>query len=152
MHLAPNTNWSFVLLLVCATWLGCLFGVSFIATPAKFLAPSLTLPIALDVGRHTFLVFAAFECVALALAGISTILQRGDSTYLFLVFALLVIMTAQYLGLYPSLSERTDLILGGADSLPDSNAHHLYVALELSKLLLLGIISLKVVKLLKRQS
>lgn len=29
-------------------------GVSFIATPVKFLASTLTLPVALDVGRATF--------------------------------------------------------------------------------------------------
>jgi hypothetical protein len=35
-------------------WAGMLLGVSFIATPAKFLAPSLPLAQALDVGRSSF--------------------------------------------------------------------------------------------------
>jgi hypothetical protein len=35
-------------------WSGLLIGVSFVATPARFLAPSLQLPQALDVGRWTF--------------------------------------------------------------------------------------------------
>lgn len=48
--------------LIAATlWLGLLLGVSFLATPAKFLAPSLTLPVALDVGRHTFFIFNKVE-------------------------------------------------------------------------------------------
>ncbi len=38
-------------------WAGVALGVAFVATPAKFLAPSLSLPVALDVGRHTFAVY-----------------------------------------------------------------------------------------------
>src|SRR5690606_30735313 len=45
------------LLLLAVLWTGLLLGVSFLATPVKFLAPSLSLPVALDVGRQTFMVF-----------------------------------------------------------------------------------------------
>jgi hypothetical protein len=44
-------------------WAGMLIGVSFLATPAKFLAPSLILPVALDVGRQTFGLFSLVEIV-----------------------------------------------------------------------------------------
>lgn len=37
-------------LLLAVLWAGLLLGVSFLATPVKFLAPSLSLPVALDVG------------------------------------------------------------------------------------------------------
>jgi hypothetical protein len=33
---------------------GILLGISFLATPIKFLVPLLTLPVALDIGRITF--------------------------------------------------------------------------------------------------
>lgn len=53
-----KSDGSRVSILVAATlWLGPLLGVSFLATPTKLLAPSLILPVALDVGRHTFSVF-----------------------------------------------------------------------------------------------
>jgi hypothetical protein len=42
-------------------WAGLLLGVSFVATPAKFLAPSLPMTQALDVGRWTFHVLAWTE-------------------------------------------------------------------------------------------
>lgn len=42
------------LVLVVPIWVGMLLGVSFLATLAKFVAPSLTLPVALDVDRRTF--------------------------------------------------------------------------------------------------
>jgi len=35
-------------------WMGIVIGVSFLATPVKFTADSLTRPVALDVGRATF--------------------------------------------------------------------------------------------------
>jgi hypothetical protein len=50
---------------------GMIFGVSFIATPAKFLAPSLDLAQALDVGRATFGVMKWFDLGMLAALVIS---------------------------------------------------------------------------------
>ena len=60
-------RWTATGLTVAAVWLGMLLGVSFLATPAKFMASSLTLPVALDVGRHTFAVFNKAEWLLSAL-------------------------------------------------------------------------------------
>ena len=53
-------------------WAGVLIGVSFLAAPAKFAAPSLSLPVAMHVGRQEFctlnLAVAGFAVVTLALA------------------------------------------------------------------------------------
>ena len=38
-------------------WAGLILGVSFIATPVKFQAPHLTMPVALEVGKATFHLF-----------------------------------------------------------------------------------------------
>jgi hypothetical protein len=46
-------------------WAGLSVGVAFLATPVKFLAPSLTLPAALDVGRHTFSLYNRAELALL---------------------------------------------------------------------------------------
>lgn len=46
---------------VALVWAGMVLGVSFLATAAKFLVPSLPRPVALDVGRHTFQVFGWVE-------------------------------------------------------------------------------------------
>src|SRR5690606_28813635 len=51
------------LAVVSLVWLGALLGVSFLATPVKFLAPTLTMPVALDVGRQTFHWFNRIEIV-----------------------------------------------------------------------------------------
>ena len=48
------------------TWLGLILGVSFLATPAKFQAETLTLPVALEVGRVTFRLLDRLEWLLLA--------------------------------------------------------------------------------------
>ncbi|MGH6887340.1 MAG: hypothetical protein ACREGK_14845 [Geminicoccales bacterium] len=65
--LAPTALAALVLL-----WAGVLIGVSFLAAPAKFAAPSLSLAVAMEVGRQEFfalnLVETGFAVVTLALA------------------------------------------------------------------------------------
>ena len=55
-------------------WAGLTLGVAFLATPAKFLAPSLSLTVALDVGRQTFHLYNRVEIgLLLGLAGFGVI-------------------------------------------------------------------------------
>ena len=61
-------------------WLGLQIGVAFLATPTKFLAPSLSLPVALDVGRQTFYVFNKVEWVMEAV--LLLMLLNGGSIWL----------------------------------------------------------------------
>jgi hypothetical protein len=49
-------------------WAGVLIGVSFLAAPAKFNAATLTLPVAMDVGRQEFGTLNLAEIVLGALA------------------------------------------------------------------------------------
>lgn len=61
----------------CLVWAGVVIGVSFLATPAKFLAPTLTLPVALYVGRHTFGVLRPVEIAWAALTLVLAWLGRS---------------------------------------------------------------------------
>lgn len=58
-------------------WAGLSIGVAFLATAAKFLAPSLSLPVALDVGRQTFRVYNRAELVLLAALIILGVWSKG---------------------------------------------------------------------------
>jgi hypothetical protein len=61
-----------LLALVALVWAGMIIGVSGLATPIKFTAPSLTLPHALEGGRVTFHLFSRVEwglAIMLAFAG-----------------------------------------------------------------------------------
>ncbi len=129
------------LALYCAGWAGIVIGVSFIATIAKFSAPTLTRPVALDVGRHTFATLARVEwglavvlVLAIAIAG----MNRFRAVMLFLIAALLA---AEALWLYPQLSARTELVLAG-QPLPPSSVHVFSVSAESAKVLLLALFAL----------
>jgi len=123
--------------------------VSFLATPAKFLAPSLTLPVALDVGRHTFAIFNKTEwllsalLVAAMLAGSRRWLDLG------LAVAALLIVGAETAWLLPVLDLRVGTIIAGRQ--PDSSSlHDLYIVLETAKLLLLLVVTFVVARRLAR--
>jgi hypothetical protein len=116
-------------------WAGLAVGVAFLATPAKFLAPSLSLPVALDVGHHTFQVYNSVE-VALI---VSLLIAGGGSTsrrrwYLCLLAPGLVVV-AQAFWLIPALDVRVAAIQAGRSHLPPSVLHRLYITAEALKLL-----------------
>lgn len=117
-----------------------LLGVSFLATPAKFLAPSLTLPVALDVGRQTFGVFSMVEVVgALVLVSVALVCRRER---FILLSALLIgsLVALEFVWLLPALDARVEIIVQGG--VPEaSRLHNLYVIFEFAKLVLLGAIA-----------
>lgn len=107
-------------------WIGLLIGVSFLATPAKFLATSLTLPAALDVGRHTFAIFNRVEWFLAAAFLVLTLLRPRD-----LIVAL---------WLLPLLDQRVGLIIAGEQP-PPSSDHVIYITVEVLKLFVLGVVA-----------
>jgi hypothetical protein len=142
------------LAVVSLVWIGVLLGVSFLATPVKFLAPSLTLPVALDVGRQTFQWLNRVE-ILFALAALATtvaydmpVLRRGSARgesgperrandalpyATLLASILLVAVAAQALWLLPMLDGRVEIIMQGAMP-PPSWLHDAYVIVEAIKL------------------
>jgi len=124
-------------------WIGLLLGVSFVATPAKFRAPTLSLPAALDVGRVTFSVFARFEAL-LALLVLATAFDFSNGLFRGDVITLAIGVSAavafQSLWVRPVLDRRAALIIEGGTA-PKSRAHTLYLALEVLKLIALAAIA-----------
>jgi hypothetical protein len=125
---------------VAILWLGLLLGVSFIATPAKFAAPTLTLPVALDVGRVTFSLFSKIEWVMAALLLLNVFIAKPSKTIAgaTLIAGLIVLFQALYL--LPMLDERTTAAIAGSPQ-PSSVHHAIYVWLEATKALLLATIA-----------
>ena len=123
-------------------WLGLVLGVSFLATPVKFRAKSLTRPVALDVGRTTFHAFGKLEWVLSVVLVIVTVQNRGalEPVDWFLIGLVLVIVFGQTLWLIPRLDVRVQAIIDGKE-LPRSHLHSVYAGAEFVKavvLLLLG--------------
>lgn len=107
------TKAGIVFVMIAGVWAGLILGISFIATPAKFLAPSITLPVALDVGRATFrigfLLEMAFGLVLLTAGAMA----YGWGRTTLVVIALLVALAAQRFALLPVLDARADLVMAG---------------------------------------
>lgn len=132
------------LAVVALVWIGLLLGVSFLATPVKFLAPSLTLPVALDVGRQTFRWFSRVELVLAGAAllaalaydgrrGLGSMRGTGRPLATVLAVVLLAVVLLQVLWLLPLLDARVEIILRGGMPQP-SRLHDVYVAIEAVKL------------------
>ena len=118
-------------------WAGALLGVSFIATPAKFWAHSLTLPVALDVGRQTFQFFNKLELGALAALSILIFSLKQTWFPRAMVLLIAALLALQFLWLLPALDQRVEVFLSGAVP-PESQLHKVYIACDVWKLVLLA--------------
>lgn len=119
-------------------WAGVVAGASFLATPAKFLAPGLDMPVALEVGRVTFRALGAAEAGLLALAALIAAGRRPmDWRRLRWPAALGALLALQYGVLLPMLGAHTDQVMDGASDGRPGSLHWLYVLAEAAKLGLL---------------
>lgn len=129
-------------------WAGASLGGSLIATPAKFQAPSLTMPTALEVGRAQFQWVGVGEG-ALAVVLIVSMLTIGKLDWR-LAAAPLVLFAIQRLGVMPILDARTLQVIAGQDVGPNS-LHLIYIGLEIAKFLALLVVGLGGLQALARQ-
>lgn len=120
------------LMAVATLWLGLLIGVSFIATPVKFAAPTLSLPVALDVGRVTFAMFAKVEWVAATLLLGGAIINSPGPVIRGAALLAGLVVAIQAVWLLPVLDARIEAVIAGAPE-PPSQHHTIYIALEVIK-------------------
>lgn len=136
------------LLLLAVLWTGLLLGVSFLATPVKFLAPSLSLPVALDVGRQTFMVFNWVE-VALALLLVVLTVGKARRWMQATSVTIALIVAMQTIWLLPVLDARVQVIIDGSTP-PSSALHMIYIAADALKLTLLGFLVWRIAHLINQ--
>ena len=136
VKIARNPGW------VCFVWFGMTAGISLVATPAKFAAPTLTRLVALDVGRVVFEALNTAEWVALILLLLLVRLTGKARELWAFCAAIILIMLAQSVWLLPLLASRAELIVSGIEPAP-SIAHAAYATTELVKLLLLLILGFR---------
>ena len=124
-------------------WMGIVIGVSFLATPVKFTADSLTRPVALDVGRATFHALAYLEWVLAALLAVliwrtATHQQSIGRRALTAAAVVAVAVVVQSAWLQPELDERVTAIIAGIEP-PPSHLHTVYGIVEVTKVAALGL-------------
>lgn len=121
---------------IAFVWSGMVLGVPFLATSAKFLAPSLSLPVALDVGRHTFEIFLGVELALVLVVAALLVVHRPGRLLDILASVPFAIVALDALWLRPALDARVQVILDGGMPEP-AHLHSLYIGLEFVKLLAL---------------
>jgi hypothetical protein len=107
-------------------------GVSFLAAPVKFRTPTLTRPVALDVGRHVFRVFNRVEIAWGVILVVAIAAARPRPLLWVPSLTAVVILGAQTVWLRPRLDRRIATILAGLPA-ARSRLHVAYVGLELVK-------------------
>lgn len=130
-------------------WAGMLLGISFLEAPVKFTAPSLTLSVGLDVGRHVFQAFNKVEIVFGTLALI--LLFRSELTLLSKsIFAsILFLLLLQCFWLLPGLDERALIIIAGRIPEGESSLHNWYILFDALKVIGLITVGVNTIKQLK---
>ena len=125
-------------------WMGIVIGVSFLATPVKFTADSLTRPVALDVGRATFHALAYLEWVLAALLAVliwrTTRQQSLGRRALTAAAVVAIAVVVQSTWLQPELDERVTSIIAGIEP-PPSHLHTVYGIVEVTKVAALGLLA-----------
>ena len=124
-------------LLMPSLWAGLLIGVSFIATPAMFRAQSLTLPIALDVGRTTFARWNAIEWLLLGMMALAMVFTRPGIFAVAAAGVLDILFLIQSMILLPALNNRVATIIAGKKPPPASD-RLLYITIDVLKLCILA--------------
>ena len=124
-------------LIVPALWMGLIIGLSFIETPLKFLAPGITIPLGLGIGRLVFTALSIAGWVLWLLLVLLAIARPRESRRgLLLIVTMGVIALVQSVVIRPLLAARSDVIIAGGDP-GESWLHYGYIAAELVLLIAL---------------
>ncbi|MEZ5902955.1 MAG: hypothetical protein R3D88_06570 [Alphaproteobacteria bacterium] len=92
-------------------WAGLILGVSFLATPIKFQAPNLTIPVALEVGKATFHLFNSVEWGVIILVIVLTKTSPAIRKKWLMCALMFIALSVQSFWLLPALDIRTVRLL-----------------------------------------
>lgn len=123
-----------------AVWAGAILGVSLIATPVKFQAPSLTMPVGLQVGRYTFGLFSNVELAFLVATILAAAIARPRRIIVLALAAVAIQLLVERFWLLPELDGVVSQILAGAPVVFTAS-HWVYAVLDVSKAVLLVVAS-----------
>lgn len=123
-----------ILIAIPFVWCGLVLGISFVATPLKFMAPNMTLELGLGIGQLVFDALNKIEIFFALVVTLSLWVLRPKRN-LIIFFALPVgIVLLQTFFLLPLLGHRLELVLSGNPP-PESYYHMVYVVVEIVKVI-----------------
>lgn len=118
-------------------WLGMVAAISFVEAPLKFCAPNITLQIGLSIGRLVFRALNVVEFVLVAVIAVAFVVDRPPLNIIGALVVACGALVAQLLGVRPRLNRRSEEVLAGLNPPRRSQAHYVYVGLELVKVVAL---------------
>lgn len=131
-----------IALIATFLWIGFICAISFMEAWLKFRAPGITLPLGLGIGRLVFNALNKVEWV-FAIAILANLLYNKSLLTFSNIFFLLplTLLLIQSVWLLPALDARAELHIQG-HSIPPSNLHFYYVAMEVVKVISLAILGI----------
>lgn len=126
-------------------WFGLVAAIGFIEAPLKFLAPGITIPLGLGIGRLVFFALNIAEgllLVAMLLLAFWPKAMRVSSSRLRVMLSLAVVFVLKVAVVRPPLNARTDQVLAGAEP-GGSPWHYIYIAADVITLVLLIVIAVQ---------
>jgi hypothetical protein len=121
---------------ICLLWAGIVIGISFIEAPVKFRTPTLSRPVAFDVGRTVFQASQWAQAGLTLLAAAAALAARIPRRAVACLGAAAVTLLLQMAWIFPQLNARAETIIAGG--VPSGPSHHaLYGVLEVVKVLAL---------------
>lgn len=129
-------------------WLGFVFAISFLEAWLKFQAPGITLELGLGIGKLVFNALNKIEWVLAIIIVLSMVASRQNPIKgkNLLVVITIVILLLQSFWLLPELFVRANLHIQEQSVLSSSFAHYTYITLEVTKVVLLSIFGISLLR------
>ncbi|MFJ6533124.1 hypothetical protein [Microbacterium sp. NPDC091662] len=119
-------------LLLPAFLLGAIIAISFLEAPLKFMAPGVTIPIGLGIGRLVFTALNVLAGVVLVLLTAVSVRAKAGRTPLVILGVIWVVFLVEVAVIRPMLNQRSDLVIAGSEAPGTSGAHYAYIAADVA--------------------
>lgn len=120
--------------IISILWIGFILALSFLEAPLKFKAPSVTVPIGLEIGHLVFHALNRIEWVFAGLVLLNVFLTSAKlETFLVTIIVAGIFLSQSWL-LYGFLDQRTLAIIDG-QTVASAPYHIYYIVLEVFKLI-----------------
>lgn len=136
-------------LLLPAFLVGAIIAISFLEAPLKFLAPGVTIPIGLGIGRLVFTALNVLAGVVLIVLTVVNVRARAGRATLGVLGAIWLVYLVEVAVIRPVLNQRSDLVIAGLAAAGTNWAHYAYIVADVTLVgLLIAVIVVTVRKVL----
>ena len=130
-------NWLALSVALIFVWLGMVLAISFLEAPLKFLAPGITIPLGLGIGRLVFTALNVAAGIVLVVLTLASLRPRPTRPPLVLLTSIWLVYLVEVVVIRPVLNRRSDLVIAGAQAPGTDWAHYAYIAADAALLVLL---------------